>query len=203
MSNNMIRKASAFEILNHWVLALSFFVLMISGFGFLFHLEGLNSVFGSFNQMKAVHNYIGIVFTVSLLLTVFYYLPVSLKFSGDDITWFLKGGGYFSKKTETPPQDKLNAGQKLYYIFILIAGIAIAATGFIMWLRPPLADIRKWILISHFLHNISFDFMVIAMPFHVYLATLANPGTLRIMVYGTVPIEWAKKRHGKWVKRAE
>jgi cytochrome b subunit of formate dehydrogenase len=32
------------------------------------------------------------------------------------------------------------------------------------------------------------------------MATLANPGTARIMGRGTVPLEWAKKKHAKWVK---
>jgi cytochrome b subunit of formate dehydrogenase len=37
-------------------------------------------------------------------------------------------------------------------------------------------------------------------PLHVYLATAANPGTFRIMTRGDVPVDWAKKHHGKWVK---
>ena len=36
MNNNMIRKVTSFEILIHWTLAISFFILTISGFGFLF-----------------------------------------------------------------------------------------------------------------------------------------------------------------------
>ncbi len=42
--DKMIKKATAFEIVNHWALAVSFFVLAITGFGFLFHLEQLNSI---------------------------------------------------------------------------------------------------------------------------------------------------------------
>lgn len=196
--SNMVRKASAFEIVNHWALAGSFFILTVSGFGFLFHLEQLNSVFGSFNTMKVWHNWSGVVFVVSMVLTIFNYLPVSLSFSSEDMEWFSKAGGYLSKKAKVPPQDELNAGQKLYYLVVLISGLVISASGIVIWLRP-------WgsggILFSHLLHNISFDLMVIAIPAHIYLATLANPGTFRIMVYGTVPLEWAKKRHAKWVQR--
>ncbi|HAK89134.1 MAG TPA: formate dehydrogenase subunit gamma [Nitrospiraceae bacterium] len=197
----VIRKASAFEILNHWVLAVSFLILAISGFGFLFQLEQLNAVFGNFNAMKNIHNYAGIVFTASLILTIFHYLPVSLKFGADDIAWFLNGGGYLSKKSKVPPQDELNAGQKLYYIVILLSGLAIAASGFAIWLRPQVPDIRKLVVLSHLVHNIAFDLMIIAVPLHIYLATLANPGTLRIMITGTVPLEWARKRHAKWVRK--
>lgn len=199
--NNMIRKAGAFEILNHWVLAGSFFILSISGFGFLFHLEQLNSIFGSFNQMKDIHNWVGVLFSVSLFFTIFFYLIESLSISGDDIGWILKGGGYFSKKAQVPPQGKINTGQKLYYLFVLVAGIAISASGLVIWLRPAAADLNKWILLSHLVHNISFDLMLIAIPLHIYLATLANPGTFRIMVYGTVPVEWARKRYPKWVQK--
>jgi formate dehydrogenase subunit gamma len=201
MGNQMIKKANAFEILNHWLLAGSFFILTLSGFGFLFHLQQVVAIFGSTNAMKVWHNYAGIVFSISLFLTIFNYLPVSLKFGADDIGWMTKAGGYLSKKVKVPPQDKLNAGQKFYYLVVLIAGIAIAVSGFVIWLRPDVPDLKKWILLSHLIHNISFDLMVIAIPLHIYLATLANPGTVRIMITGTVPVEWAKKRHAKWVQK--
>lgn len=199
--NNMVRKANAFEILNHWILAGSFFILAATGFGFLFHLERLNSIFGSFNNMKVVHNWVGVVFSVALFCTIFSYLKEALSISSDDIGWILKGGGYFSKKTEVPPQGKLNTGQKFYYLFVLITGTAIFASGLVIWLRPEVADLKKWILISHLIHNLSFNLMVIAIPLHIYLATLANPGTARIMIYGTIPLEWARKRHPKWVQK--
>lgn len=199
--NNMVRKANALEILNHWILAGSFFILASTGFGFLFHVDRLNSIFGSFNNMKAVHNWVGVVFSVALFCTIFSYLKEALSISPDDIGWILKGGGYFSRKTEVPPQGKLNTGQKFYYLFVLIAGTAIFASGLVIWLRPEVADIKKWILLSHLVHNISFNLMVIAIPFHIYLATLANPGTARIMIYGTIPLEWARKRHPKWVQK--
>jgi formate dehydrogenase subunit gamma len=198
---NMVKKANAFEILNHWIMAVSFIILAVTGYGFLFHLEQLNSVFGNFNIMKNWHNWSGVVFAASLFFTIFNYLPLSLSFGGDDIGWIFKAGGYFSKKASVPPQDRLNAGQKLLYLIVLVLGTAIAASGFIIWLRPAAADIRKWVLLSHLVHNIGFVMMVTIIPLHVYLATLANPGTFRIMVYGTVPIEWAKKRHAKWVQK--
>jgi formate dehydrogenase subunit gamma len=193
----MVKKANAFEILNHWVTAISFFVLAATGFAFLFQLEQMNAVFGNFNQMKIVHNYTGLVFTVSLFLSLFSYLPVALAVSGDDIEWLLKGGGYFSKKAVVPPQGKINTGQKGYYLFLVLTGSAISVSGFYIWLLP---GIRKWILLSHLAHNIAFDLMLIAIPLHIYLATLANPGTLRIMLTGSVPLEWARKRHAKWIR---
>jgi formate dehydrogenase subunit gamma len=194
----MVRKANAFEIINHWTLALSFFILSISGFGFLFHLEQLNAVFGSFNNMRIVHNWVGLAFAASLFFTLFSYLPEALRFGADEIRWMLKGGGYFSKGTVVPPQGKLNAGQKIYYLTLLVMGAALTVTGLIIWFK---AGIKSLVLISHLIHNLSFDLLIVAIPLHIYLATIANPGTVRIMIYGTVPLEWARKRHARWIKK--
>jgi formate dehydrogenase subunit gamma len=196
-----VRKADAFEIANHWVLAGSFFLLAISGFGFLFHLDPVFAMFGGNTGMRNVHNWAGIVFSLSLALSTVHYLPISLAYSGEDIVWLLKGGGYLSKRTTVPPQDKLNAGQKGYYLFVLLSGTAIAVSGFVIWLYPVGSSMRSWIQVSHLIHNISFVLMVVSVPTHIYLATLANPGTFRIMISGTVPLEWARKRHGRWIQK--
>ena len=55
-------------------------------------------------------------------------------------------------------------------------------------------------LYSHLIHNISFCVLVIAVPVHIYLGTLANPGTMQIMVNGMMPLKDAKKKHPKWIK---
>jgi formate dehydrogenase subunit gamma len=91
---------------------------------------------------------------------------------------------------------KYNPGQKLYYLVILLAGIAIAASGFAIWFMKDDGNIM---LLSHLIHNVAFVIFVIVVPVHIYLGTLANPGTFRIMVTGTMPLETAKKRHPKWI----
>jgi formate dehydrogenase subunit gamma len=194
----MVRKASTEEIVNHWTLAISCILLIITGYAFLFQLEQIGAVFGGFNGMKVVHNWAGVLFTVSLFATLFNYLHESLTFDADDWAWIRMGGGYLSKTAKkAPPMGKLNPGQKFFYLAILAAGIGIAASGFGIWL---VSGNRTVTLVSHLLHNLAFILFVVAVPVHAYLGTLANPGTLRIMVYGTVPIEWARKKYPKWMK---
>lgn len=196
----MIKKAGAFEIVNHWVMAISCILLAIQGYGFLFHVEGIGSVFGGFNSMKTWHNYLGIAFSVSLFFSIFLYLKEALSFDADDIGWIMVLGGYLSHKVTVPPMGKINTGQKFFYLAVLIFGIGIAASGYVIWLLP---GNKQYILLSHIVHNISFVILMIAIPAHIYLGTLANPGTLRIMLSGTVPYQWAKKRHPKWVAEVE
>jgi formate dehydrogenase subunit gamma len=198
--DKMIRKSNAFEILNHWVLAISCIVLSVQGYAFLFHIEGIGSFFGGFESMKVWHNYIGIAFSVSLFFTLFFYLKESLTIDADDIGWIKVLGGYFSSKAKVPPMGKLNTGQKLFYLAVVVFGIGISASGFVFWL---MSGDKQLVMYAHLIHNVSFVFLMVAIPAHIYLATLANPGTFRIMVYGTVPLAWAKKRHAKWVQRME
>ncbi len=195
--SEMVRKASKEEIINHWILAVSCILLSITGYGFLFQLKGLGAVFGGFPAMKLVHNWSGVVFIVSLFASMFSYLHESLTFDADDWQWIRVGGGYLFKNVKVPPMGKLNTGQKFYYIVILVTGVVIAVSGFAIWLVP---SVRTLTMISHFVHNLAFIVFVVAIPVHAYLGTLANPGTFRIMVYGTVPMEFAKKKYPKWIQ---
>jgi formate dehydrogenase subunit gamma len=195
--SEMVKKASTEEIINHWVLAVSCILLIITGYGFLFQLKGIGALFGGFNAMKLVHNWLGVVFLVSLLVTLTNYFKECIDLGPDDWQWMRVGGGYLSKNVNVPPMGKLNTGQKLYYLAILAAGIVIAITGFVIWLVPDSRGLR---IAAHLFHNLAFLLFVVAVPAHIYLGTLANPGTFRIMVYGTVPVEFAKKKYPKWMK---
>lgn len=195
----MVRKSSVDEILNHWILAGSCILLCITGFAFLFHLEAVSSVFGGVNTMKDVHNWLGVVFVLSLLYSMRHYLVDALEYDADDLQWFMVAGGYLSHKVTVPPMGKYNPGQKLYYLAVVVAGIAIAASGLGMWLMK---DNGAIMLLSHIVHNVAFVIFVIAVPVHMYLGTLANPGTLKLMISGTLPLSEAKRRYPKWMKAA-
>ena len=193
----MVRKSSFDEILNHWILAGSCILLSITGFAFLFHLEAVSAVFGGVNAMKDVHNWLGVVFVLSLLYSMRHYLVDALEYDADDLQWFKVAGGYLSHKVTVPPMGKYNPGQKLYYLAVVVAGIAIAASGLGMWLMK---DNMAIMLLSHITHNVAFCVFVIAVPVHIYLGTLANPGTFKLMVSGTLPVDEAKRRYPKWMK---
>ena len=193
----MVRKSSVDEIVNHWLLAGSCILLALTGFAFLFHLDGVAGVFGGYNVMKDVHNWLGVIFALSLLYSMRHYLKDAFEYDADDLQWFKVAGGYLSHKVKVPPMGKYNPGQKLYYLAIVGAGIAIALSGFGMWLMKDNASLM---LLSHLIHNIAFIIFVLAVPVHIYLGTLANPGTMQIMINGMMPLDDARKKHPKWIK---
>jgi formate dehydrogenase subunit gamma len=196
----MIRKENGFNIVNHWVLAVSCILLAVSGYGFLFKVEGIGSLFGGFPAMRIIHNWIGIAFLVSLFLSLFMYLKESLTFNADDIGWIKVAGGYLSHKAQVPPMGKINTGQKFYYIGLVVFGFGISVSGFLIWI---FAENRQWLTLSHLFYNICFMFFIVMVPVHIYLGTFANPGTLRIMISGRIPYTWAKKKYPKWIAEVE
>jgi formate dehydrogenase subunit gamma len=191
----MIQKSTAFERIVHWLLALSCLALLLTGLGFLYpqQLGWINTLFGGVYVARSVHNWGGIIFAVSLVLSLGTWVPECLKWSSDDSKWLGMFGGYLSKDSELPPQGKINAGQKVLGIAVLISGVIISISGLIIWLSTPSA---LWVLI----HNICTLFFAILVPVHIYMATAANPGTFRIMTRGDIPLYWAKKKHPKWLK---
>ncbi len=192
----MVQKTSAFERVVHWVLMLSFSVLTLSGFAFAYStLNWINNLFGGNVWASMCHNWSGVLFVGSLLLTVGSYLGDALKFGAEDSAWLSNMGGYFNKNADIPPQGKMNFGQKMFYLVVVLgAGLLISVSGFMLWNGAS--------AMGHLLHNIAFFMMVSFMPIHIYLATAANPGVFRVMTRGTVTLAFAKKHYGKWVKDA-
>ena len=195
----MIQKTTAFERFVHLFMAVSGCTLFLSGLGFLSQEEigWLNNIFGGPQLAKGIHNWGGVVFIVSLVLSLGLWLKESLKFTKEDKEWFGMLGGYLKRGQQPPPQGKLNAGQKGFMLVTVFFGFMIGISGLMMWLFPLSRGI---VMLGVLLHNIAFLFFVVAIPLHIYLATIANPGTFRIMTKGTVPLYWAKKKHAKWIE---
>ncbi len=199
-NEKMIEMATPAERVSHWGLAISCILLTISGFGFLFKLEWVAMLFGGFNAMKNIHNWVGIVFFVSLLWSTPSWIRHALKFDVDDIKWMMVAGGYLSHKVQVPPMGKLNTGQKASYLGVLLTGIAFAITGFVIWLFP---ENKTLVWLSFIVHNLCFLFICVFIPIHLYLGTIGNPGVFQIMTNGKMPYWKAKKKHPKWIQEVE
>ncbi len=196
----MVQKSTTGERINHWVMMCSVLVLLLTGLGFTFRsLNWLNTIFGGNPLASQIHKWGGILFGLSLLYSAGSYLGCALQFGAEDRAWIRMGGGYFSN-VEIPPQDRLNAGQKIFYLLVFTGGIVMLGTGLILWLNN---GSTIWIQVAHLLHNLAFLIFTVLIPLHIYLATAANPGTFRVMTRGTVPLGWARKHHGKWAQEAE
>src|SRR6476620_11964633 len=114
-SGRKVPRFSAFERFVHWLTAVSFIVLGISGLNITFGKRLLmpligNDAFSAFSQYaKYAHNFTSFPFVVGLLLIVVIFIKDNIP-DKIDVEWFKKGGGFI--KSKHAPARRFNAGEK-------------------------------------------------------------------------------------------
>jgi len=195
----LIEVTNSFERLIHWLFAGSCILLFISGFGLMYHsFAFIAKIFGGHYILKYVHNFSGLVFAASGFFAVIIWFKDAALFSGDDMKWIAKGGGYLGPKEGVPESGRFNAGQKLYYILKALTWILLSATGIIMWF--PFSFSRDLVIVCYPIHVLCIAALAGAVVLHAFLGSVANPGTIQAMMSGKCTRAWAKLQHGKWLK---
>ncbi len=184
--------------MNHWAIALLFFLAALSGLAF-FHpaLFFLSNLFGGGPWTRILHPYFGVLMCVSFL-GLFVRLWRENLWNDADKAWLDKAGEMFKgNKSALPPVGKYNAGQKL--VFWLMAGslLVLLATGLLFWH----AWFPHWPILARrigvLLHALAAVVLVLTVIVHVYAAIWVK-GTTRAMTRGTVSRRWAKLNHPLW-----
>jgi len=185
--------------LNHWVVAISFVLLVLSGLA-LFHpyFWSLTGLFGGPIMTRAWHPFIGVFMTLFFVLLAIPLLKESL-IKRYDIQWLKQINDVLSNRDERlPPVGKNNAGQKLVY-WIMVACIPVLlVTGVIIW-RPYFAEYMPiWLLrLAVMVHAYVAFLAIITLVIHIYSGIWVK-GSVRAMVQGRVSKAWARHHHNLW-----
>jgi len=203
MSNeqNLVQRHGTNERLNHWVVAITFVLLALSGLA-LFHpaFFFLTNLFGGGTWSRILHPFIGVVMFVS-------FLALAAKFRNDnritdaDREWGKHLAEIMANKARNLPEiGKYNYGQKCLFWVLVVVVPTLMVSGFIIW-QPyfapafPIALVRFAVLI----HALAAFIGIIAIIVHVY-AAIWTPGSIRAMTRGTVTAAWARHHHPAWYK---
>ncbi len=202
-TGRVIERFTYVERAAHWVNAIAFVVLAISGivmaFGKFFLLPVIGStLFGWLTYaLKNIHNFVGPVFAVSLIVVFFTFLKDNWP-TKDDIQWVLKAGGMFGK--EEVPSHRFNAGEKVVFwggVFFL--GIIVVASGvFLDKIVPGVEYTRANMQIAHMFHGVATVLMMAMFMGHIYMGTVGMSGAYKAMKTGYVDETWAKEHHELW-----
>ena len=203
LSGKMVFRFSDYERVVHWVLAIVFIFLAVTGLILLFGRTLMIPVLGHevfsvlASSSKEGHNLFGPIFLVSLLLMLFSFVRRNIYARGD-LTWLLKGGGMIGKSHVSG--GFFNMGEKTWYWIVILIGLVISASGLIL-VSPNFGQGRIIMELSHVVHA-STAIILIAVSFgHIYLATAGTEGTKEGMKTGYVDIKWAEAHHDRWAKR--
>jgi formate dehydrogenase subunit gamma len=206
---NLMQASTAFERVVHWVLGGSCLFLFLTGFGLMFHsLSFIAKLFPplpylagqGYESMKLLHNLCGLLFAVSFLPALLIWGKDTLFLNKEDIEWFKVLGGYVWEVEHVPEAGKFNAGQKVFFIVLLLVWLMMVGTGIFMWFPVLGPFLTRWLYVLHVLGVLTLgSFLVI----HFYLGTYGNPGTFQVMGHGYVTKAWCKKHRPKWLKDLE
>ncbi len=198
-----IERFTYFERAAHWVNAIAFVTLAISGivmaFGKFFLLPIIGStLFGWLTYaLKNIHNFVGPAFVVSLIVVFLVFVRDNLP-SKEDITWLLKGGGLLSG-TEVP-SHRFNAGEKvLFWGGVFLLGALVAGSGvFLDKIVPAVEYTRANMQVAHMIHASAAVLMMAMFMGHIYMGTVGMRGAYSAMKTGYVDETWAKEHHELW-----
>jgi len=116
------------------------------------------------------------------------------RFKSYDWEWAKKFGGYLWR-SHNVPAGKFNAGQKAYFWMVLCLGIVVTLSG--LGRAFPMFDAKIQLILLQ-VHRYSALFLLLSVLSHIYLGTLANPGTIQVIVTGRVKPTWARHHHPIW-----
>lgn len=198
-----IERFTYFERAAHWVNAIAFVTLAISGivmaFGKFFLLPIMGStLFGWFTYaLKNIHNFVGPVFVVSLIVVFLVFVRDNLP-AKEDIKWLLKGGGLFGG--QEIPSHRFNAGEKvLFWAGVFLMGVLVAGSGvFLDMIVPAVEYTRANMQVAHMIHASAAVVMMAMFIGHIYMGTLGMRGAYSAMKTGYVDETWAKEHHELW-----
>jgi len=201
-SGRKLLRFRAFERFAHWLTAVSFVVLGITGLNITFGKHLLLPLIGydAFSVVseaaKYTHNFTSFAFVIGLALIVAIFIKDNIP-DKTDIEWFRQGGGFI--KSKHAPARRFNAGEKLVFWGALGAGILVAVSGYLLLFPFYVTDIAG-MQIAQVVHAVIAVLFVALILAHIYIGTLGMEGAFEAMWTGEVDYNWAKEHHDLWLE---
>jgi formate dehydrogenase subunit gamma len=202
-SGRTVVRFNGFERFVHWMTAVCFVVLALSGLNITFGKDLLLPLIGpgAFTAWsewaKYAHNFLSFPFTIGVVLILLMWIGGNIP-SRTDVEWLKQGGGIVG--SSHPKAWRFNAGQKMIYWIVVIGGAAVAITGYILmfpfWGGTTITGMQTAAVI----HGIVGVLFVAVMLAHVYIGTIGMEGAFEAMGTGTVDENWAKQHHSLWLE---
>lgn len=200
--SKMLRRYKDSDRMNHWFIALLFFLATLSGLT-LFHpsMYFLSNLFGGGAWTRILHPFLGAVMFLGFFVMFFRVVRDNL-FTKQDREWRRKIGTMLKgDMASLPPVGKYNWGQKVVFWLMTLSLLVLLVTGIMFW-RPWFAPFFSIpvMRIAVLLHSISAVILIFSVIIHIYAAIWVK-GTMRAMTRGTVSEGWAKTNHALWYKK--
>jgi formate dehydrogenase subunit gamma len=133
------------------------------------------------------------------IAVMFFHWVGDMRNSPSEKSWSISDTlRYMRYESDESNTGKYNGGQKLFFYAVALGALGLLLSGLLMWLPeyfPPI--VRE---LGFLIHDVTFIAFAVAIVFHIYLGTAAEPGTFGSMIRGTVTRQWARLHHGRWYR---
>jgi formate dehydrogenase subunit gamma len=221
-SGRAVLRFRPLERFAHWLVAVSFIVLAVTGLNILYGRDVLKPLLGhnAFTEVTAygkwLHDFTGYSFIVGLVLILLLWVRDNMP-SRHDLIWLARGGGLISSGLH-PPARRFNAGQKMIFWFVILAGASMSFSGICLifpFVFTPFSDtfaglnllgftlpadlsaVQEMQLL-HAWHAVLGIIMIIVIIAHIYLGSIGMEGAYDAMAWGDVDENWAREHHSLW-----
>ena len=200
-NTNVIIRYTAGTRINHWIVAISFVLLALSGLA-LFHpaLFWLTNLFGGGPWTRILHPFLRVV-----MVGAFWLLGATMwrdnSLQQRDWIWLKKIKDVVRNREDNLPEvGRYNAGQKLLFFTIVVCLIVLLVSGIVIWRIYFSAFFSIGVIRFASLLHAFFAFVLIcAIIVHIYAAIWVK-GSIRAMTRGWVSPGWAWKHHRAWFR---
>ncbi len=202
-SGRMIERFGSVERFGHWLAAVSFVALGLSGLNLTFGKSLLlplvgPDTFSAISQLgKYVHNYVSFAFVLGLVLMFVMWIKDNFPHPRD-LVWIAQGGGIVGNAH--PPAGRFNFGQKLIFWSVILGGTGLAVTGYVLMFPFSFTDLGGMQLAGT-IHGLIGVVLVAIIIAHIYIGTLGMEGAFSAMGTGHVDLNWAKEHHSVWAEK--
>ncbi len=198
-SGKKIKRFTGFQRVVHWSVATLFIILGVTGIALTLGRFGLIPLIGkeAFGTLaivgRTVHNYVGPVFSVLLVIMIFSFIKGNAP-NWTDLKWFAKGGGLFGGHASA---GRYNGGEKAWYWMVLLVGTVVVISGLVMGF-PFFGLSQDDLKLSQIIHAITAIGLLTASFGHIYMGSFAMEGAYESMRTGYCDENWAKEHHDLW-----
>jgi formate dehydrogenase subunit gamma len=191
------------ERVNHWIAGLSYIYCLITGLAFWSpYMFWLAMLTGGGPTARFWHPWAGLIFTASLLW-MYKIWRGDMVITDQDRRWWNKVDNYIRNEDENlPPIGRFNYGQKLFFWVMLVAGILLLLSGFVLWFVESIPWSLRWVRYLGVVVHVGAALISIgAFIIHVYMGTAMVRGGFTSIVRGEVSTAWAKMHHRLWYEQ--
>jgi formate dehydrogenase subunit gamma len=203
LPNGRVLRYSFPERLMHWVAAVSYVYLLLTGLAFWTPwLYWLAIVLGGATISRELHPWVGVIF---VLATVWMYRTwgSQMHTTENDREWWRALPHYIrNEDADVPPEDRFNAGQKSLFWGFFWCGVALLLSGLVLWVPHWIPWSLRWLrLAAVIVHPVAALITIALFMIHVYMGTAVEHGAFSSIVRGDVSRKWAARYHRAWYDR--